>query len=182
MASLKILCRRHRGDDLIEETLRLPLTVAAYRLLFPWLPGLAYERGHRRIDGVVVAQATRPQAVNNGTGTVRVGHANDLTAAYYVDGYIDEVAITKGLCLYASNFTPPAVPLALRTGGDITQLLSMPNPIGVNDTGRIRRDCTRKYSSHNSCETYWGTDKGLHFRGEPHLQPGDPVQVPGAET
>src|SRR4051812_34541861 len=55
MASLKILCRRHRGDDLIEETLRLPLTVAAYRLLFPWLPGPAYERGHRRIDGVVVA-------------------------------------------------------------------------------------------------------------------------------
>lgn len=134
------------------------------------------------IDGVVVAQATRPQAVNNGTGTVRVGHANDLTAAYYVDGYIDEVAITKGLCLYAGNFTPPAVPLALRTGGDVTQLFGVPAVIDVGDTGRIRRDCTREWEGHNSCETYWGTDKGLHFRGEPHLQPGDPVQVPGAET
>ena len=162
-------------------------------VLAAWAPvaGQAYHLAASRdssgvvrlfVDGVVLAQATRPQAVNTGTGTVRVGHANDLTAAYYIDGYIDEVAITKGLCLYTGNFTPPTVPLALRTGGDVTALFGMPNPIAVADTGRIRRDCSREWTGHNSCETYWGTSKGLHFRGEPHLQPGDPVQVPGAET
>src|SRR5687768_11512854 len=55
MASLEILCRGHRGDDLTEEALRLPLTVAGYRLLFRRLPGPAGKRGHRHIDCVVVA-------------------------------------------------------------------------------------------------------------------------------
>ena len=159
----------------------------------PWAPvaGQAYHIAASRdvsgvvrlfINGAVVAQATLPQAINDGTEGVLVGYGRDLASAYRVNGYIDEVAITKGLCLRASNFTPPTVPLALRTGGDATQLFGVPAVIAVGDTGRIRRDCTREWTGHNSCETYWGTDKGLHFRGEPHLQPGDPVQVPGAET
>lgn len=134
------------------------------------------------VDGAVVATATLPQALNAGTNSVRIGHANDLTSAYYVNGRMDEVGISKGLCLYTSAFTPPAAPLSLRTGGDVTQLFTLINPIAVGDTGRIRRDCTREWIGHNSCETYHGTSKGLHFRAEPHLQPGDPVQVPGAEA
>lgn len=133
------------------------------------------------IDGAVVATANLPQTLNAGTNGVRIGHAHDLTSAYYVNGRMDEVAITKGLALYTAAFTPPAAPLALRTGGDVTLLFGLPQPMAVGDQWRIRRDCTREWTGHNSCETYHGTSKGLHHRGEPHLQPGDPVQVPGAE-
>jgi len=131
------------------------------------------------VDSTVLAMATLPQTMNAGTNGVRVGHASELTAAFFVNGRIDEIGITKGLVV---DVAVPTAPLSLRTGGDVTQLFGVPKPIAVNDTGRIRRDCTREWTGHNSCETYWGTDKGLHIRAEPHLQPGDPVQVPGAET
>lgn len=67
------------------------------------------------------------------------------------------------------------------TAGRITQQFTLPEAIQVGDTGRLRRDCTRAWTGHNSCTTYWGADKGLHFRGEPYIPVGDPVMAPGAE-
>lgn len=73
-------------------------------------------------------------------------------------------------------YTPATI-----VAGRITQQFTLPEAIQVGDTGRLRRDCTRAWTGHNSCATYWGTDKGLHFRGEPFIPVGDPVMTPGAE-
>lgn len=134
------------------------------------------------IDGIVSASGSRPQAVNDGTAGLRVGGVGGLTSTYDFDGWIDEVAVTKGAAHYTANFTPPAAPLALRTGGDVTLLFTMEEPISAGDTGRIRRDCTREFIGHNSCETYHGTSRGARFRGEPFTPVGDPLQIPGANT
>jgi uncharacterized phage protein (TIGR02218 family) len=46
----------------------------------------------------------------------------------------------------------------------------------------IRQHCSKRWTGHNSCETFWGTDKPLHFRGEPHIPVGDSglLNSPGA--
>lgn len=67
-------------------------------------------------------------------------------------------------------------------GGRVTLQFTLPKPINPGDTFRIRRDCTRAWTGHNSCATFHGPDKGLHFRGEPYIPVADAVQVPGAET
>lgn len=66
-------------------------------------------------------------------------------------------------------------------GGDVTLQFTLPSPISVGDTGRIRRECTRQWEGHNSCQTYHGSSRGLRFRGEPFIPVGDPVMAPGAE-
>lgn len=54
--------------------------------------------------------------------------------------------------------------------------------ISVGDTFRIRRHCTKRWTGHNSCETFWGAEKPLHNRSEPHIPVGDSgvLNVPGA--
>ena len=49
------------------------------------------------------------------------------------------------------------------------------------DTFQIRRQCTKRWTGHNSCDTYWAADKPLHFRAEPHLPVGQSssLSVPG---
>ena len=56
------------------------------------------------------------------------------------------------------------------------------SPMQVGDTYRIRRQCSKRWTGHNSCETFWTTDKTLHFRGEPHIPIGqsDNLTTPGA--
>lgn len=58
------------------------------------------------------------------------------------------------------------------------------SPIQVGDTYRIRRQCTKRWTGHNSCETFWAANKTLHFRGEPHIPVGQSgsLSVPGAGT
>lgn len=46
-------------------------------------------------------------------------------------------------------------------------------PIVIGDTLRIRRDCVKRWTGANSCNTFWGVNKPLHFRGEPHIPIGD---------
>lgn len=66
-------------------------------------------------------------------------------------------------------------------GGSITLLFTARNPIQVGDTFNIRRDCTRKWDGHNSCETY---NNRQWFRGEPFIPISDTVGllVPGASA
>lgn len=54
--------------------------------------------------------------------------------------------------------------------------------ISVGDTFRIRRDCTKRWTDANSCNTFWGVNKPLHFRGEPHTPVGETgtLNSPGA--
>lgn len=55
---------------------------------------------------------------------------------------------------------------AFALGGGVTLRNLTRNPIQVGDTFRIRRDCTKKWSGHNSCETY---NNRQWFRGEPNI-------------
>lgn len=50
------------------------------------------------------------------------------------------------------------------------------------DTYRIRRQCSKRWVGHNACDTFWGTNKTLHYRGEPHIPVGqsDSISTPGA--
>lgn len=66
-------------------------------------------------------------------------------------------------------------------GGIITTVFPMPYVPDVADEFDIRRDCSREWEGHNSCDTYANR---LNFRGEPKMRPGDAVatQIPGASS
>ena len=66
-------------------------------------------------------------------------------------------------------------------GGEITSVFPMPFVPEVGDLFDIRRDCTREWEGHNSCETY---DNRLNFRAEPKMRPADALatQIPGASA
>lgn len=66
--------------------------------------------------------------------------------------------------------------------GAVTLNYPTPHPVQSGDTGHIRRGCTKHWTGHNSCNTFFGADKTLHFRGEPHQPVGDASanMIPGA--
>lgn len=71
---------------------------------------------------------------------------------------------------------------AFAAGGAVTLKFPTVTPLEVGVAYRIRRHCTKKWTGHNSCETFWGAEKPLHFRGEPHIPVGDAgaLNAPGA--
>lgn len=64
-------------------------------------------------------------------------------------------------------------------GGVISLLFPTPHPISAADEFDIRRDCTRAWSGHNSCDTY---SNRPNYRGEPKIKPADVLanSIPGA--
>lgn len=66
-------------------------------------------------------------------------------------------------------------------GGVITVVFPMPYIPESGDEFDIRRDCSREWEGHNSCETYANR---LSFRGEPKMRPADALatQIPGASS
>jgi uncharacterized phage protein (TIGR02218 family) len=55
-------------------------------------------------------------------------------------------------------------------GGVVTLQFPTVNPILASHEFRIRRDCSKRKTGHNSCkDTFWLTDWALHFRGEPAI-------------
>ena len=68
------------------------------------------------------------------------------------------------------------------TSGVVTLRFETVSPISAGDTFRIRRHCSKNWTGHNSCDTFWGPDKTLHFRGEPRIPVGQAsrLTVPGA--
>lgn len=56
------------------------------------------------------------------------------------------------------------------------------SPLVTGVAYRIRRHCSKQFTGHNSCDTFWGANKTLHYRGEPHIPVGDAqlLSSPGA--
>lgn len=68
------------------------------------------------------------------------------------------------------------------SGGVVTLKFPLVSALETGVAYRIRRHCSKRWTGHNSCDTFWGEDKPLHFRGEPHIPVGDSGQLnaPGA--
>ncbi len=71
---------------------------------------------------------------------------------------------------------------AFAAGGGVTLRFPTAALLEVGVAYRIRRQCSKRWTGHNSCATFWGAEKPLHFRGEPHIPVGDSGQLnsPGA--
>lgn len=67
------------------------------------------------------------------------------------------------------------------SGGIITLRFLCRAPVEVGDQFEIRRGCSRAWTGHNSCDTYFGSEKGAHFRGEPNIGIGNSMEnsIPG---
>ena len=135
------------------------------------------------------------------TGEERFPCGFDLTAEW-VSGEVTEVGVdttaqfTDELLEQAADYFAPGVVEWLTgdnagriievesfgAGGAVELQFTLPDPIAIGDTFRIRRDCTKAWTGHNSCATFWAAQKALHFRGEPHIPVGDSgvLNSPGA--
>lgn len=58
------------------------------------------------VDGTSRASTTNSSALYNATNNFTIG-AESNTQAQYLNGYIDDLRITKGIARYTANFTPP---------------------------------------------------------------------------
>jgi len=61
------------------------------------------------VNGVVRELVTSASAYYNSTTNLSIGRL-DTSGGHYLNGYVDELRISKGICRYTSNFTPPTVP------------------------------------------------------------------------
>lgn len=61
------------------------------------------------LNGQVDKTATISSTINSGLQTSRIGSSTH-TPGQHLNGYIDEVRVTKGLARYLAPFTPPADP------------------------------------------------------------------------
>lgn len=69
-----------------------------------------------------------------------------------------------------------------QAGGVVNVAFETMFPIEVGDTFDIRPDCTKWMEGNNSCQTHFGADWVLHYRGEPYIKPqdSDSAMTPGA--
>lgn len=69
------------------------------------------------------------------------------------------------------------------SGGTVTLAIPTEYPIQAGDAYRIRQDCSKKWDDAvHGCLHHWGSERALHFRGEPWIPTGDEgiLGVPGA--
>ncbi|MGQ4661354.1 baseplate hub domain-containing protein [Lysobacter sp. F6437] len=117
-----------------------------------------------------------------GEETVRVFASAELVQAddYFAPGLVrwvtgDNAGLDNEISGYAGPIVDPA------TDAVVTLQFTTRNPIQVGDTFEIRRDCTKAWAGHNSCETFNNRPK---FRGEPFIPVSDVtgLSIPGASS
>lgn len=110
-----------------------------------------------------------------GVETDRTFTASSLAQAadYFAPGYI--------IWTVGDNAGQEVEVESFGSGGIISTRFALPYPVQAGDEFDIRRDCTRNWSGHNSCETYANRP---NYRGEPKIKPADEFQVsvPGASV
>lgn len=123
-----------------------------------------------------------------GTETVREFYSDDLTDALYPTDSDGNGYFAPGLVEWTDGGNDGmSQEVESFTGGDsggegyVSLRFTTRKVIAVGDTGRIRRDCTRKWSGHNSCDTY---SMRPNFRGEPLINIGDSAanSIPGVNA
>ena len=105
----------------------------------------------------------------------------DSEGGYFAPGLVEwETGDNAGQSREVESFTGG------NSSGDayVSLRFTTRKPIQAGDTGRIRRECTRKWDGHNSCFTYFGTLRGKHHNGEPFINVGDTKtnNVPGVNS
>ena len=61
------------------------------------------------VDGTSIVSQTFTGSITNSTYALRIGSGYD--GIYFLNGYLDEVRISKGIARWTSNFTPPILSL-----------------------------------------------------------------------
>jgi hypothetical protein len=64
------------------------------------------------LDGIQEWSSAAP-VMYEGSKPLLIGYQTAQPSGNYLNGYIDDLRITKGLALYTANFTPPSAPLGL---------------------------------------------------------------------
>jgi hypothetical protein len=94
------------GDQVVSRAATLPLST--------WIHVAAVKHGSAIKlfkDGVQAGSDGAFTSIYNGNGTFWVGRFMDYTSINHdLDGYIDDLRITRGVARYTNNFTPPTAP------------------------------------------------------------------------
>lgn len=70
------------------------------------------------------------------------------------------------------------------SAGTLTLALGLPVAMQVGDSFRVREDCSKVWGdADHGCLHHWGTDRALHFRGQPLIPTADggASMIPGAQ-
>ncbi len=155
------------------------------------------------LDSLTCRARFGSQPIGTGGGVVeeRFPCGYDLTAEWVagtitsVGAETDRQFTDSALLQDADYFAPGVVEIldgdnagqqveveSFASGGVVTLKFPLVSALETGVAYRIRRHCSKRWTGHNSCDTFWGEDKPKHFRGEPHIPVGDSGQLnaPGA--
>lgn len=112
----------------------------------------------------------------DGTEPDRIFTASAMTeaASYYVPGVVEWLT---------GDNAGRQVDVAAFASDVVTMIEPVYFPVVIGDTFRIRQDCTKDWNdASHGCLYHWGSNRALHFRGEPIIPVGREGEIltPGA--